>query len=149
MPAFDRAKSETLQPAFHRAALRPGKWRLRFRLRSLMAGVLLWGVVLAALLRFWSWTQPYVVTGSYPDGAPSWEMWQRRTLSGRVVIVKCNRWYTNGQKAWEHDFVAKRQFFWSPEGKKLSDFSKFWSYYTADVIAHDEKLRASLLPPAE
>jgi hypothetical protein len=65
------------------------------------------------------WTMPYVMTGSYANGARAWEQWEQRTLSLTIEDVATIRFYRNGQKALV-SASGKREY-WSPDGSSIGE----------------------------
>lgn len=94
--------------------------RLRLGVRILLVLAIIACVAIG--ISAYVWTRPYVLTGSYPNGQPAWEQWERRTLSGRIEHVRTVRWYPNGQKAFEGWSVdSGARIYWAPDGAKIDD----------------------------
>ena len=105
------------------------KWlpRFRFTLRALLIAVLILGVAIAMLLRWW--TQPYAITGSYPSGTRAWEQWERRTVTGQIEHIKTVRFYRNGRKSYELSNGIKH--YWSPNGRAIIE-KEWYSHFLAE-----------------
>lgn len=104
--------------------------RLRFSMRTLLIAVLVFGTSAALGLRWW--TQPYVITGSYPDGGRAWEQWERRSLAGKIVHVRTIRFHRNGRTSYEHDFRNGETTCLTPEGRAISK-QQWYSQFADDM----------------
>jgi hypothetical protein len=98
---------------------------IRLSPRTLLAFATLFTIALALLIGWW--TRPFVLAGTFPNGAIAWQQWERRTLSLNYEHIKTVRFYPSGQKSFE--FTDGKKTYWSPEGKEISA-SRWWGLYT-------------------
>jgi hypothetical protein len=106
-----------------------GGRRIRFSLRFLLTFSIILAIVTALVVR-WT-TKPFVAVGKYRNGTIAWEMWQRRTITGKIIHLRTVRYYTNGRKSYEYS-AATGERFWSPDGKQMSDRARWYGLFRKD-----------------
>lgn len=102
--------------------------RIRFRLRTLIAGIIVAAVVLSLMLSWW--TRPYALTGSYANGQRAWEQWEQRTLTLEIQHIKTIRWFPDGTLAFESRFALNgTKTYYAPNGDAVDDQREWATKY--------------------